>query len=184
MGGDNERESPSLYCQISNKAAHRFTDRDDLVQIVPDSGCTVSCVPEEIALRHGLKISPVDEDEPAISTYGGVDLHIVGQCKAFLKCVVTGSLKMLHGIVIRGASEQSILLSWQEMLAWGILSPHYPYPFSHTSNTSFRTFNTDELPETEEPEGSAVDIGLLEANHPPGLHPHDQHPHGAHGPNA
>ena len=39
----------------------------------------------------------------------------------------------------------------------------YPYPASHTSNSSFRTFNTDELPETEEPEESAVDIGLLEA---------------------
>ena len=87
---------------------------------------------------------PVDDDEPAISTYGGVDLTIVGQTKAFLKCVVTGSLKMLHGIVIRNASEQAILLSWQEMLAWGILTPQYPYP---STNTSFRTFNSEEAPE-------------------------------------
>ena len=102
----------------------------------------------------------MDDDEPEISTYGGVDLHIVGQTKAFLKCVTTGSIKMLHAIVIRGASEQCILLSWQEMLAWGILSPNYPYP---SSNNSFRTFDPDESSDEEESDKSAVDIGLMEA---------------------
>ena len=100
IGGDKERNSPSLYCQISNRAAHRFTERDEMVQIITDSGCTISCIPEEIATKAGLRVYPVDDDEPAISTYGGVDLTIVGQTKAFLKCIVTGSLKMLHGIVI------------------------------------------------------------------------------------
>ena len=64
VGGDKERASPSLFCKISSRAAHRFTDNDLLVQIVPDSGCRVSCIPEEMAIEHGLRVTPVDEDEP------------------------------------------------------------------------------------------------------------------------
>ena len=134
-----------------------------MVQIIPDSGCTISCIPEEIATKAGLRVYPVDDDEPAISTYGGVDLTIVGQTKAFLKCMVTGSLKMLHGIIIRNASEQAILLSWQEMLAWGILTPQYPYPSTNSSNSSFRTFNSEKDQEGKEDDQSAVDIGIQEA---------------------
>ena len=63
----------------------------------------------------------MDPEEPPITTYGGIDLANVDGTRAFLKCVVTGAIKILHGIVIKGASQQTILLSWQEMVSWGIL---------------------------------------------------------------
>ena len=46
------------------------------------------------------------------------------------------------------------------MLAWGILTPQYPYP---STNTSYRTFNSEEVPEDEEDDQKAVDIGIQEA---------------------
>ena len=81
------------------------------MEVVPDSGCTISCIPEELARKHHLKINPVDDDEPEISTYGGATLSIVGQTRIFLTCVKTKAKKMLNAIVIRGAAEQTILLS-------------------------------------------------------------------------
>ena len=56
-----------------------FSDSDDLVEIVPDTECTISCILEELAKKHGLKISPVDSDEPKFTTFGGTNLTIIGQ---------------------------------------------------------------------------------------------------------
>ena len=159
IGGNDERASPTLYCKISAKAFHRFNDNDDLVKIVPDLGCTVLCIPEEMAKKHGLRITPVDPDKPPITTYGGVDPAIVGQTRAF-KCVVTGAIKMLHGIAIKGASEQTILLSWQEMVSWGILPIQYPYPSVNSVN---RVFSTEETLEDKGEPQDTVNIGVQEA---------------------
>ena len=127
---------------------------------MPNSRCTVSCIPEEMAIKHRLRVTPVDPDEPPITTYGGVNLTTVGQTRAFLKCVVTGPMKMLHGIVIRAASKQTILLSWQEMLSWGILPIQYPYPSTNSAN---RVSSSEETPEDEEETQNSVDNGFQEA---------------------
>ena len=71
----------------------------------------VSCIPIEMAKKHKLRIRPVDVDEPTISTYDGIALDIKGQVDLFLKCTVTGSLKMCRAIIIAGARDQEILLS-------------------------------------------------------------------------
>ena len=135
-----------MFCKISSRASHRFSDHDDLVEIVPDSGCPILCISEEMAKKHGLKVPPVDSNESEITTYGGTNLTIVGQTRTFLKCVKTGALKMLNAIIIKGASKQTILLSWQDMVSWGILPLQFPYP-TVEKNFVNRVYSTED--ETE-----------------------------------
>ena len=89
-----------------------------------------------MAIKHRLRVTPLDPDKPPIRTYGGVDL------------------------TIGGASEQTILLSWQEMLSWGILPIQYPYPSNNSAN---RVSSSEETPEDKEETQNAVDIGVQEA---------------------
>ena len=85
-------------------------------------------VPVEMAKDNKLKITEVDSDEPDIQTYDGKSLKLVGQTKMFLRIKGSHSIKLVHAIVVSGAAAQEILLSWQEMIAWGILGPNFPYP--------------------------------------------------------
>ena len=82
-------------------------------------------------------------------------MTIVGQRPAFLKCVKTKAVKMLNKIVIRGVSQLTILLSWQEMVRWGILPLQFPYPTTE-KNFVNRVYSTEDETENEEDEANFV----------------------------
>ena len=37
----------------------------------PDTGCTIACIPEKVALDHNLAIEEDDDDEPKFQGYWG-----------------------------------------------------------------------------------------------------------------
>ena len=105
IGRGQDHSTLSLYSKISSRASHCYTDDDELAEEVSDSGCTILYIPEELAKKHKLKISQVDDDKQEIHTYCGDALSLLGQTRLFLEYVKTEALKMIHVIVKRGASE-------------------------------------------------------------------------------
>ena len=71
--------------------------------LVPDTGCTIPCIPYPVAKFHGLKISELDLDEPDCEAYGGSYLQLAGQTTFW--AVIDGLVnrRFVKALVVKGA---------------------------------------------------------------------------------
>ena len=77
-----------------------------------------------MAKKHKLKIEKVDHDDPKMRSYQGSGMKIVGQIKFFLQIQTRKGFttkKMLHCLVVRGAYDNEILISWDNCILMGII---------------------------------------------------------------
>ena len=61
------------------------TGRSKEEQVIPDSGCTQDVIPASIARDHGLKIKPVDPDEPEMMGFGDHRVTMIVQVSFYFQ---------------------------------------------------------------------------------------------------
>ena len=69
--------------------------------LVPDTGCTIPCITEKVALFHGLKISELDSDEPECQAYGGSSLTLTGQTAFWVNIDGLPNKRYIKALVLR-----------------------------------------------------------------------------------
>ena len=92
-----------------------------LVNCLPDTGCTQSIISAELASKIGAEINKHAQIQ--LLTANGSEITVLGQTQLYLqhrdKTTVT------FAIVARGVSHQA-LISWHDLKYLGVISPNFP----------------------------------------------------------
>ena len=80
-----------------------------------------------------MKIREPDPDEPGMLGYGENRVDIVGQVSFYFKARRFQRKKLVKALV-SDTHTREILLSWQTLLKWGIISESFPYPPGHNGH--------------------------------------------------
>ena len=112
VGSKKSTDTPPLFMRMSRKPAVRSA-----------GGLRQACA-EHIAKKEGLKIEPIDSNEPPLIAYRKNYVRIVGQMTGYAFLTDDNRPKMFNALVVSGGDK--ILISWQLLMCWGIIHPTLP----------------------------------------------------------
>ena len=133
--GDNpghSSETPYYLGTISKS----WSDTGKMLEVkgIPDTGCTSSTCPIAVVKEHGLQMKEVDFNEPGMEGFGGSHIDIIGQVSFYYQPRRFSKKKLIKALVSNTPGKE-MLISWQLLLKWGVITKSFPYPPDSNDST-------------------------------------------------
>ena len=118
----------------TNQATPRITlttkqgETTTTIQALPDTGATTNAINETTAKQLKLKITPVSPSSYNIKDANYKKIHITG--KTTLNTTLDKTQKEIEILVSPNLQQEEIILGWQDMITFKILTKHFPLPCS------------------------------------------------------
>ena len=127
----NDVISSSSYRLYGNLSHTEEAEHSNVrVTFNPDTGCSCSIVPLEVALACNLLISQLDPDEPVCLDIQGQPLDIRGQVRAVTHINSISEPLHFRAIVLANLRGEEVMLNLHTLIRWNILPLSWPFQMS------------------------------------------------------
>ena len=151
-GSAGTRDSSQDTTCIFGQGSRSITDKNTFnVNVLPDSGCTISLLPEWICKKYKLKINHNRTCKFSLRKASGEKMIVVGTTAVLTTPSGCNTKRSVDALFCPDLNEHDILSSWRDMKCqiWGLLSLDFPQ-VKNIEEGSCRKIESGTMKETDE----------------------------------